>query len=100
MASARGGIVSDGLLHDVPLPRRAGLQRAAQRFLVDFKMLHLGVQRYLLPRVRDRERPPSRSPGQGAGRGAFLYIIGIIPLPTFKPSMWAATRPAQRRPRL
>ena len=56
VASARGGIVADGLLHDVPLPRRAGLQRAAQRFLVDFKMLHLGVQRYLLPRVRDRER--------------------------------------------
>ena len=55
VAGSRGGIVPDGLLHDVPLPQRQGLQRAAQRFLVDFKMLHLGAHRYTTPRVADRE---------------------------------------------
>jgi hypothetical protein len=52
----RPDIVPDGLLQDVPFATRRGpAWRHTPRFLVDFKMVHLGASEYVRQRVQDRE---------------------------------------------
>ena len=59
--------------------------------------------RAFLRPARTHERGPLLKPTSARGftsRMAARYIIGVTPLPTFKPSMWSTSRPEHLRPPL